>query len=173
MGKEIMTLLERYYLRTPLPMSDNNLEKYILSHNDKYLKLSKDSISFWNIFDLLGIDYYVSLGLLYIRKAPSVLKIHDYSQVCSINNKNPFKELMKKRDYYQLLLKFKNKMYLISIESPEIMNNNEDRNHILRENNNLFIKCQNVNDNLKFLKHLNTPIENLTIDLSGNTGGSV
>lgn len=173
MDKKIVTLFENYYLYTPLPMSDSNLEKYILSYNDKYLKLSKDNLSFWNVFDLLGIDYYVSRELLYIKKAPSSLQIYEHSQVISINNNNPFKELIEKRDYYQLLLKFKNRMYLVSIKAPEIMYNNEDKNLIIRENNNIFIKFKNVNGNLEFLRLLNTPIKNLTIDLSGNSGGSV
>jgi len=173
MDKKLATLFEKYYLYTPLPMSDSNPEKYILSYNDKYLKLSKDNLLFWNVFDLLGIDYYVSRGLLYIKKAPSSLQIHDHSQVCLINNHNPFKELIEKRDSYQLLLKFKNRMYLVSIKTPEVMYNNEDKNLILRENNNLFIKFQNVNGNLEFSRILNTPVENLIIDLSGNSGGSV
>lgn len=172
MHKESEILLERYYLRPPLPMRDKNLEKYILSHNDKYLKLSKDDTSFWNIFDILGIEYYVSAGFLYIKKAPSTLQIHDGSQVCSINNANPFKELIEKRDDYQLLLKAQNEVYHVNIEFPKV-SNNQNKNYIIQKNDDVFIKFQNTNDSLKFLKSLNSSIGNLTIDLTGNTGGSV
>lgn len=168
-----MGLLDNYYLNSSLPMNGNNIEKYILSHNDKYLKVSKYKNSFWNIFDILEIDYHVFKDKLYIKKAPSSLKIYNHSQVCLINNNDPFKELIEKRDCYKLILKFNNKNYSVTIKSPIIYNKNEIKNHLVINNNNIFIKFQNLNNDLNFLNEIKSPVENFIIDLTGNTGGSV
>ncbi|MFO1446153.1 hypothetical protein KDN24_23710 [Bacillus sp. Bva_UNVM-123] len=176
MHKDIQNLLEKNYLHTYRYSEISDPIHNIFFQNDKYLKISFDKKYFWNIFDLLGIEYEIkNTGLHITRNNSNYKEVIENSKIISINNNNNvLQELISPRDFYEVGLETeKGVQRNITLMSP-ILNNEYIQNEFKFVKKNLLIKLRDLSD-ISFLDKIfnqNNETELLVIDLRDNQGGS-
>lgn len=177
MHKDIQNLLEKNYLHTYRYSEISDPIHNIFFQNDKYLKISFDKKHFWNIFDLLGIEYEIKNTELHVTRNNSNYKeVIENSKIISINNNNNnvLQELISPRDFYEVGLETeKGVQRNITLMSP-ILNNEYIQNEFKFVKKNLLIKLRDLSD-ISFLDKIfnqNNETELLVIDLRDNQGGS-
>lgn len=169
-----MKLLSDYYINELKDVPYNDMNHFIMAQNDKYFKCSYNNGFFWNILDLLELQYFTDENInILTSKIITNQKVYKNSIIESIDgSKSIFKEIIKPKIKSVCLINDIHGEYSIKVPKIKILKPSESI-EIKFNHDNTIIECRNFSYSMN-LESLTYYIhKTLILDFRNNMGGSI